>query len=151
MRPIAILERGLTNPLAGVIDTSPAIAPVTVIRVFGFLVSVQWRHIQTSAAAAAEIFVHTKAFTAIVLLATALPELKPNQPNQSSPAPRRAMGTLFASRGLPFTKSSLFPITMAAASAENPALVCTTDPPAKSRTRLCSHPSLLQTKWAIGS
>src|SRR5262249_278018 len=72
--------------------------------------------------------------------ARALPALKPNQPNQSSPAPSRTNGTL-CGRNACRAKSLRGPITIAATSAATPPLTCTTVPPAKSRPPIfASHP-----------
>src|SRR3954447_7939509 len=78
---------GVTSPAHGVMATSPATAPVQAPRTVAFpLCSASIRH-QLTVAAAAAVLVLTKAATAEVLAARALPALKPNQPNQSRPVP----------------------------------------------------------------
>src|SRR2546421_5746356 len=144
---MAMLERGPTNPLAGVIATNPHTAPVTVARALGGPFCSQLSAIQVSAAAAAAVLMTTKALTARGEAARALPALKPNQPNQSRAAPRIVSGTLLASVASPFLKPILFPTTMAAASAANPELAWTTVPPAKSSApSLWSHPAGFHTQ-----
>src|SRR5690606_18207633 len=91
----------------------------------------QLRNIQTTPAAAAAVLVVTTAFTASPLAPSALPPLKPNQPIHSKPAPSTVNGILAGSAGYrPYPR--LGPITFAKASAENPAVIWTTVPPAKS-------------------
>src|SRR5829696_34742 len=89
---------GVTNPAAGVIATSPTTAPVTIPSTLGLL-SRQLRNIQTTAAAAAAVFVVTTALTASPFAARALPPLKPNHPIQSKPAPSTVSGILLGSKG----------------------------------------------------
>ena len=84
---------GQTNPAAGVIATSPEIAPDTAPMTLGLLLNSHEVPVQAMMPAAAAVFVTTKAFTASPLGARALPALNPNQPNQSSPAPRTTNGT----------------------------------------------------------
>src|SRR5262245_3681590 len=92
---MGIAETTGTKPAAGVIATRPATAPVTAPRAVGF----PWRHasrpIQASAAAAAAVFVDANAIAASPFAASALPALKPNQPNHSRPAPMKVKSTLF--------------------------------------------------------
>src|SRR6185503_1307328 len=119
--PITIAASGVTKPAAGVIATSPTTAPVTIPRTLGLL-SRQLRNIHTTAAAAAAVFVVTKALTASPFAASALPPLKPNQPIQSRPAPNTVKGMLLGSRGAcPYHLR--FPSTIAKARAENPAVM----------------------------
>src|SRR5438034_268949 len=142
MTPMAMLDIGPTNPLAGVIATRPHTAPVAVARALGRPFCIQLRTIQVRAAAPAAVFVVTNVPTASGEAPRALPALKPNQPNQRSPAPNRVNGILLASVASPFLKPSRFPTTMAAASATKPELTWTTVPPATSRApSLCSQPS----------
>src|SRR5438477_4288518 len=102
MMPMAILATGPTKPLAGVIATSPATAPVAVAVALGFLCCAQLNIIHVRAAAAAAVLVTTKALAANGLAANALPALKPNQPNHKRAAPSRIKGTLFAVVGSPW-------------------------------------------------
>src|SRR4030042_2297856 len=98
--PIAIPARGVTKPAAGVIATNPTTAPVTVPRTVGRL-CIQLTIIHVKAAAAAAMLVATKALEASPPDVKALPALKPNHPNQSSPAPSTTMGMVLGSIGFP--------------------------------------------------
>src|SRR5207248_11559965 len=107
--------------------------------------------IQVSAAMAVAVLVTTNALVARVPAVTALPALKPNQPNQSRLAPRTV---IVASCGSDFSLPNprRRPRTRAATSAETPELMCTTVPPAKSSApSFCSHPPAPQTQCASGS
>src|SRR5512146_3305964 len=95
---MAMAERGVTKPAAGVMATSPTTAPVTMPSTLGLL-SRQLRNIQTTAASAAAVLVVTTALTASPLAARALPPLKPNQPIHNKPAPRTVRGILLGSMG----------------------------------------------------
>src|SRR5438270_5451275 len=141
----------LTNPAAGVIATRPATAPAAAPSTLGWRLWYQLTVIQVSAAIAVAVLVTTKALVASVPAVSALPALKPNQPNHSKQAPRTV---IVASCGSDFSlpKPSRRPRTRAATRAETPELICTTVPPATSRApRLCSKPPAPQTQWAIGS
>src|SRR4029453_4834371 len=83
------------------------------------------------------------------LAATALPALKPNQPNHSRPAPSSVNGTLCGTSADDL-KSRRLPTASAVTSAATPALTWTTVPPAKSSAPiLASHPPP-HTQCAIG-
>src|SRR5574341_2591884 len=97
--PMTIASIGCTNPEAGVMATSPATAPAAAPMTLGFPASAQLANIQESAAAAAAVFVTTKALAAWPLAAAALPALKPNQPNQRIAAPSTMYVTLWGSIG----------------------------------------------------
>ncbi len=88
--------------------------------------------------------------TARPFAANALPALNPNQPNQSKPAPIAAKGRLCGGdilSGYPLRR----PRNSAAASAETPAVIWTTIPPAKSTTPIApKKPPIPQTQWATG-
>src|SRR5512139_3874821 len=92
--PIQIEPIVFTEPAAGVIATRPATAPVITPRTVGR----PWRthsmrdHVRPAAAVATGVT--TKALAAKPLAPSALPALKPNQPNQSRPAPSTANGRL---------------------------------------------------------
>ena len=88
------------------------------------------------AAAADAIWVLIIAVAASEPADSALPALKPNQPNQSIPAPSSTSGILCGRIGSRL-KPSRFPKTIASARAAAPELISTTVPPAKS-----SAPSL---------
>src|SRR5262249_20314275 len=85
--PITTALSGETKPEAGVMATSPATSPDAKPRAVGLPLSPHSASIQLRAAAAAAICVTVKAEAASPLAARALPPLKPNQPNQSRPAP----------------------------------------------------------------
>src|SRR5512132_2133180 len=76
-----------TKPDAGVIATRPATAPAAAPRTLGAPLCSHETVIQVSAAIDAAVLVTTKAFAASPPEASALPALKPNQPNQRSDAP----------------------------------------------------------------
>src|SRR5438128_6691311 len=106
---------------------------------------------QVSAAIAAAVLVTTKAETARPLAASAEPELKPNQPNQSKAAPRTVIVASCGSIGSSSSPTRL-PITIAATRAEKPDEMWTTVPPAKSSApSVLSQPPVPQTQWASGS
>src|SRR2546430_6855606 len=75
------------SPDAGVIATRPATAPAAAPSTLGAPLCSHDTVIHVSAAIAAAVFVTTKAFAASPPDASALPALKPNQPNQRSDAP----------------------------------------------------------------
>ena len=92
-----------------------------------------------------------KALTASPLASSALPALKPNQPNHSSAAPMTVMGRLCGGIGW-WPNPRRLPIIRAQTSAETPDEMCTTVPPAKSRApRPSSQPPSPHTQWASGS
>src|SRR5687767_30580 len=85
---------GLMNPAAGVTATRPTTMAVAQPTAVGLPERIMSRKVQTTSVAAGAIIVVTKARPAIGLAARALPELKPNHPNQSSPEPSSTNGTL---------------------------------------------------------
>src|SRR6476620_7719641 len=100
-------------------------------------------------AAAAAVLVTTNALAARPPAVTAEPALKPNQPNQSRPAPRTVIGTSCGSIASPLTTRR--PIRIATIRADRPDEAWTTVPPAKSRApSLNNQPSLAHTQCAIG-
>jgi hypothetical protein len=145
-------ESGVTNPAAGVIATSPATAPEA--RPTPDILP--WKKKssaspQASAAAAGAKKVLEKAYAATPLAASALPPLNPSHPNQSSPAPRMAKGTLCGSTD-GWRSPRRLPRTSANTSAAAAALMCTTVPPAKSRQpSACSQPPGDHTQCATGA
>src|SRR5690242_18573229 len=131
--------------------TKPHTAPIAAAIADGFLFCAQERATQVSAAAAAAVLVTTNALAAREPEASAEPALKPNQPNHNRPAPKSTNGTLFAVSPR-FVFCRRWPTKSAAASAEKPADICTTVPPAKSSApRACSQPAGDHTQCAIGS
>src|SRR2546422_6346403 len=86
--------RGVRKPAAGVTATRPATAPEAAPSTVGLPRELHSVSIQPSAAAAAAVFVVVKACAARPLAPSALPALKPNQPNQSRLAPITVKGRL---------------------------------------------------------
>ena len=72
--------------------TTIAVAPPTAVT---FPVRSRSISVHASSVAAGANSVFVKARAAVGLAASALPALKPNQPNQSSPAPSTVNGTLW--------------------------------------------------------
>src|SRR5438093_8627113 len=135
-----IAASGVTKPEAGVIATSPATQPIEAPSTLGLPLCSQLIVSQVSAAIAAAVLVTTKAETASPFAASAEPALKPNQPNQSSAAPRTVIVASCGSIGSS-SRPTRLPMIIAATRAENPDEMCTTVPPAKSSApRLCSQP-----------
>src|SRR5699024_4063230 len=83
-----------TKPAPGVIATRPTTKPVEAPTRVGFLFLITSRSIQVSRAAAAETADVINAWAARPSAFRALPALKPNQPNQSIPAPSITKGIL---------------------------------------------------------
>src|SRR5690242_11840817 len=94
--------------------------------------------------------VFTKAWAATPLAARAEPALNPNHPNHSSPVPRATNATLW---GTIFSSgvSLRAPTTHTEARAANPALVCTTIPPAKSSAPHFARKPPPQIQWVRGT
>src|SRR5438132_12065731 len=136
-----------TKPDAGVIATRPATAPAAMPRTLG---RPRWIHETVShvrPAMAAAVLVTTNALVARQPAVSALPALKPNQPNQRSDALRivivASCGSLVLRRR---------PMRIAATRADTPLEMWTTVPPAKSSApSACSQPPVPQTQCAIGS
>src|SRR5437867_13390162 len=78
---------GVTKPAAGVTATRPATAPDAAPSTVGLPRELHSVSIQPKAAAAAAVLVVVNAWAARPLAPSALPALKPNQPNQSRLAP----------------------------------------------------------------
>src|SRR5512134_3685221 len=130
--------------------TSPATHPDAAPRTVGFP---RWSHstrTQERVAEAAATWVATKAEVDSSPAPSALPALKPNQPNQRMAAPRTVIGRLWGDM-LSVPNPFRFPTTRAAARALTPEVMWTTVPPAKSRApRFRIHPPIPQTQWATG-
>ena len=94
MPPSAIALIGPMNPAAGVTATSPTTIAVAAPTAVGLPPLMASRNVQTTSVAAGASIVVVKARAAELPAASALPALKPNQPNQSRPAPSRTNGTL---------------------------------------------------------
>ena len=113
------------------IATNPAIAPEAAPKLVGcpslnFSTTIQPN---SAAAAATWVFISTKA--AIPLAPSAEPALKPNQPNQSKPAPKSTTGSE-CGRIASFRQPTRRPRIKLSAKPAAPALICTAVPPAKS-------------------
>src|SRR5439155_541072 len=119
------------QPGAGVIPTSPTTSPVAAPTAVILPVRTRSRHAQVTSAIAAAVLVLVNASAARPLAARAEPALKPNHPNHRSPAPSSTSGTLCGTIAVRL-KSRRAPSIRAATSAETPALMWTTVPPAKS-------------------
>src|ERR1700731_2589805 len=144
---------GPTKPEAGVMATSPATAPVQMPITVGLPRNAHSTSIQTKAAAAVAICVTSIAIPACMPADTADPALKPNQPPHKSEAPMKVSTML-----CPGPVSLRLPRTMHVIRPATPELMCTTVPPAKSRTFLQAFgllddrkPSGPQTQCATGA
>ena len=104
---------------------------------------------QTTSVPAGAIIVVTNASAAELPAESALPALKPNQPNQSMPAPSSVNGTL-CGRNAWRVKSLRGPTTTAATSAATAALTWTTVPPAKSSAPIVASQPPPHTQCATG-
>ena len=83
--------------------------------------------------------------------ASALPALKPNQPNQSRPGAEQHERHVVRQSSPAFLKSRRGPTQIAATSAATPAFTCTTVPPAKSSAPIFASQPPPQTQCAIGA
>src|SRR5579884_508445 len=92
--PMSNHDMGETNPLAGVMATSPATAPEIAPSTVGLPVFHHSVNIQPSAAVAVAKWVVTKALLASPLEASALPPLNPNHPTHNRQAPMTERTTL---------------------------------------------------------
>src|SRR3954466_12137187 len=95
MPPIASADIGPTKPDAGVIATSPATAPDAAPSTLALPRARHPARHQVGVAAAAARCVTTNADVASAPDASALPPLKPNQPNPRMPAPRTVSVKVF--------------------------------------------------------
>src|SRR6185503_20479733 len=101
--PMMIADIGDTNPVAGVMATSPATAPDAAPTVEGLPVCPHEIKAQVTAAIPVAIWVATNALVAFVAAAAAEPALKPNQPVHSNAAPSTTSEMLCGSIGtLPY-------------------------------------------------
>src|SRR6188768_1671066 len=94
MAPRAIALIGLMKPAAGVTATRPTTMAVAAPTAVALPERMMSRSVQTTSVAAGASIVVVNARAAIPFAASALPALKPNQPNQSTPAPSSVKGTL---------------------------------------------------------
>src|SRR5450759_2784419 len=95
---MTMAELGSTKPEAGVIPTSPAIAPETAPMTDGEPLCSQLRVSHVKAPIPAAVFVTMTALTACPSAANAEPPLKPNQPNHRMPAPITVKRTSWGSK-----------------------------------------------------
>src|SRR5262245_7146226 len=109
--------------------TRPATAPEHMPTTGGLPRVPQWTTTQVGAAVAVAIGLANLAMPACMPAVTAEPALKPNQPTHSSEAPMNVSTMLCGG-----DESLRLPRQMAAIRPATPALMCTTVPPAKSRT-----------------
>mmetsp|Transcript_56479 Transcript_56479/g.104579 ORF Transcript_56479/g.104579 Transcript_56479/m.104579 type:complete len:200 (+) Transcript_56479:667-1266(+) len=135
------------KPAAGVTVASPAIAPTQRPTNFGRPSRSQSMINHMKSATEAAISEFTAAATEAPLTFKADPPLKPNQPNHNNAVPSATNGMLWG-----VSSASLrLPTTTRLPNAENPAVMCTTMPPAKSHTpHSAIHPPP-QTQWQKGA
>src|SRR5512139_1735280 len=130
--------------------TSPATHPDAAPRTVGFP---RWNHsakVHERVAAAAAMWVATNAEVDSSPAASALPALKPNQPNQRMDAPRTVIGRLWGDM-LSVPNPFRFPTTRAAARALTPEVMWQTVPQGKSSApRFRIDPPISRTQWATG-
>ena len=94
MAPSAMALIGPTKPAAGVMATRPTTMAVAAPTAVVFCRRTMSRMAHTTRVPAGASIVVVKARAAMPLAASALPALKPNHPNQSSPVPSSVNGTL---------------------------------------------------------
>src|ERR1041384_5291142 len=97
MPPSRMTLIGLMKPAAGVIATRPTTIAGAAPTAVGLPGAIRSRKVQPTSVAAGANMVVTNARPAIGLAASALPALKPNQPNHRTPAPSSTSGTLCGS------------------------------------------------------
>ena len=90
---------GPMKPAAGVTATSPTTIAVAAPTAVGFFVRAASRSVHTTRVPAGASNVVVNANAAMPFAASALPELNPNHPNHSRPAPSSVNGTLCGSVG----------------------------------------------------
>src|SRR5689334_15293266 len=90
---------GPIKPAAGVTATRPTTIAVAQPTAVGLPERMMSRNVQATSVPAGASIVVLKASAEMPLAASALPALKPNQPNQSTPAPSSVNGTLCGSSG----------------------------------------------------
>src|SRR5438105_1767784 len=121
----------VTKPQAGVMTTNPATAPEQNPSTLGLPRKIHSAIGQTKDATAVARVVVVKALAATTSAPTALPALKPYQPTQSMPVPTMQSTMLCGGIGV-FPKPMRLPIIKQRIRADQPELMCTTVPPAKS-------------------
>src|SRR6478736_1007310 len=120
-----------TKPQAGVMTTRPATAPEQKPRTLGLPRVIHSIIGQTKEATAVASVVVVKALAATPSAATALPALKPYQPTQSMPVPTMVSTRLWGANAF-LPKPARGPTIRQRIRADQPEVMCTTVPPAKS-------------------
>src|ERR1017187_1366748 len=129
--PIKIEPCGVTKPQAGVITTSPATAPEQNPRMLGLPLTIHSIMGHTNEPMAVAMVVVVKALAATTSAAHALPELKPYQPTHNMPVPMK-VSTMLCGAKFSLPKPRRLPRIKHKTSADQPEVICTTVPPAKS-------------------
>ena len=148
--PKIIAPPGPITPAAGVIVANPATAPVANPTAVALPTLIRSIKSHTNAAAEAPICVLIIALAAASLAANADPPLKPNQPTHNNPAPATVRAGLWGNISV-LGKPIRLPSISATISAETPAVVWTTMPPAKSITPCSAKNPLPQTQRVTGT
>src|SRR5436190_14985769 len=132
--PITTAPLGATYPQPGVITTSPPTAPEQNPRTLGLprRAYSSMAHVNEATAVASIVLVN--AFAAIPSGASALPALKPYHPTQSKPVPTM-QSTMLCGAMISFLNPSRCPRRIHKTSADQPEVMWTTVPPAKSMAR----------------
>src|SRR5881396_2306615 len=128
----------------------PATAPVNAPTRLGFPSRHHVIASQVHIAMEPAMSVLTNACAATPFAASADPALNPNQPNHSRPVPSATKATLCGSV-FSFGANLRAPTTYTDARAANPALVCTTIPPAKSSAPHLARNPPPQIQWTRGT
>src|ERR1700677_1868044 len=129
--PMIMAPLGVTKPHAGVITTNPATAPEQNPRTLGLPRTNHSSIGQTKEAPAVASVVVVKALAAMPSAATALPALKPYQPTQSMPVPIM-QSTMLCGVKCSLPQPRRLPRIKQRIRADQPEVICTTVPPAKS-------------------
>src|ERR1041385_6609747 len=129
--PMITALPGVTKPAPGVITTRPATAPEQKPSTVGLPRVIHSSAGQTVHATAVASVVVVKALAAIASAATALPALKPYQPTHSMPVPITGNVRLCGANER-WPKPVRLPSIRHRINADQPEVMCTTVPPAKS-------------------
>src|SRR6266513_1876211 len=140
--PIMTEPLAVTKPQAGVITTRPATAPEQKPRILGLPLTAYSAMAQTKEATAVANVVVVNALAATTSAATALPALKPYQPTHNMPVPT-IQSTMLCGAMFSLPKPRRLPRIKQSTSADQPEVMCTTVPPAKSMALMLA--SLFQT------
>src|SRR5438477_7988859 len=155
--PMMTAPVGSTYPHAGVITTSPPSAPEQNPITLGLPRNAYSSIAQVNDATAVASVVVMNALAAIPSGASALPALKPYQPTQSKPVPTM-QSTILCGAMISLRNPSRCPRRMQSTNADQPDVMWTTVPPAKSMAVIFAagfetpfiQPSTPQTMCAIG-